>query len=166
MNMRTLLACAMVLGALSTHAGDSPAQKRAKEIIAEQPPPPKLSTKTVITNSPATNSANTNLLTPPADFGSKAYYTARKAVESALKSPRSAKFSNPSSDPGTGWQPYGYFQWKVGGTVDAKNPLGVELRESWAAVVQYNVGMFEVVYLKVGDQVSGKMPAIRRAPGS
>lgn len=99
------------------------------------------------------------------DRGQEAYYLAREVCKNLLKSPSSAKFSNPNSDSGTGWQPDGYYQWKVGGVVEAQNPLGVLLQERWFGVVQVNTGRLEVVYLQVGDQEIGSRPAMRRAPG-
>lgn len=95
---------------------------------------------------------------PWQDYGKEAYAVARRMAESSLKAPATAKFSSP------GFESYGFNQWKVGGVVDSQNSFGALIRNHWQAVVRRDGYDFEVVYLRVGDVVSGKMPEVSVAP--
>jgi hypothetical protein len=119
------------------------------------------------TRTPASPSQPSESPKPKAtNRGEEAYYLARKVCEKSLKAPATAKFSNPNLDANTGWEPYGYFQWKAFGYVDAQNSFGAMLRNQWLAVVQFNTGRLEVVYFRLNDQETDKMPSIRKAPGT
>lgn len=102
---------------------------------------------------------------PKHDNGQDAFYVGRKACENALKAPSTAKFSNPYSDADTGWSPYGFNQWKAFGHVDSQNSFGAMLRSQWLAVVKLSGDNYEVLYLRVGEDETGPMPAIAAALG-
>ena len=101
--------------------------------------------------------------TPEPDHGGAAYYFGKAACEKALKSPSTAKFSW-LGDEHTGWQAYGYEQWKVFGQVDAQNSFGAMLRQNWLAVVKRYGGFYRVVYMRLGDDESGPMPGAAASP--
>lgn len=96
--------------------------------------------------------------------GEEAYYAARRVCEGFLKAPSTAVFSTPKLNSKTGWESFGYYQWKVAGFVDADNELGTRLRNRWMAVVQYNTGKLDVVYMEFADQKVGEMPVLRVSP--
>jgi hypothetical protein len=100
---------------------------------------------------------------PKEEFdGGTAYYFAREFVKETLKAPSTATFTSPNDDRFTGWNDYGFKQWKVFGRVDCQNSFGAMIRENWQAVVQLNGETPEVLFMRVGEQTVGEMPAVRR----
>ena len=151
----------------------SPVKQGAPPVRPQKPDPQaeaKAEVTTFTNTEPIQEAAQTNYVHPinyraPKEFGKEAYYIARAAIQRSLKSPSSAKFSNPLNQSDTGWNSDGYYQWRVGGRVEAQNSFGAMIEQRWFAVVQYNLGNFEIVYSKLGDDERGKMPGMRLAPG-
>ena len=98
------------------------------------------------------------------DWGGAAFEFAKRYCKDQLKAPSSAKFSSPGWDEHTGWNDYGYNQWKVFGYVDAQNTFGAMLRDHWIAVVKKQGDFFSVQYFKLGDQSTGKLPPVEVEP--
>jgi hypothetical protein len=83
-----------------------------------------------------------------------AYYTSRNAIKNALKSPSTAKFSNPVLDrETTGSVVTNEGRIQSTGFVDAQNSFGAALRENWMVVVQPEGKQWRVVYARLGDKV-------------
>lgn len=85
--------------------------------------------------------------------GQDAYYAARRFVHNNLKSPSSAKFSNPRTDEETGWTKLNPGQFRCFGTVDAENAFGAKLRERWSVIIQTEGDKWRVVYCVIGSQI-------------
>jgi hypothetical protein len=92
------------------------------------------------------------------DLGSTAYGMARNRVLESLKAPDSAKFRDAFD------RPFGYHQWKVGGTVTAQNSFGAMLKQDWFAVVTFDGVNWRLPYLRLGSDEIGSMPHISVAP--
>lgn len=88
-------------------------------------------------------------------FSSSVRGTALEMVKSRLKYPEEAEFDLPSM----GWQK------REGGTVDvwgavvSKNGFGVKTRNDWRLIMKPAGKKWILVWLKIGDQVEGVLPA-------
>lgn len=67
--------------------------------------------------------------------GQDAYYACRRYVQDGLKSPSSAKFSNPITDKDTGWTLLNPGEFRCFGTVEAVNEFNARLRQRWSVIV-------------------------------
>jgi hypothetical protein len=83
-----------------------------------------------------------------------AYYTSRNFIKIALKSPSTAKFSNPVLDKGTtGSVVTNEGRIESTGFVDAQNSFGAALRENWKVVVQPEGEQWRIVHAVLGGKV-------------
>lgn len=110
---------AMGLSSGTPQSEPAPTPPPAIEEPAEDPPP---------ASAPA---ANPNKKTYSKDELTNAYYSARNAIKGVLTAPKTAKFSNPVTDPRTGAEPDDAGRIVCRGTVESQNAFGVPLTQSW-----------------------------------
>jgi hypothetical protein len=83
-----------------------------------------------------------------------AYYASRNLIKNALKSPSTAKFSNPILDKeNTGSTVTNEGRIQSIGFVDAQNSFGATLRDHWKVIVQREGEQWRAVYAILGDEV-------------
>lgn len=92
---------------------------------------------------------------------SEKYYHARAAIQKNLKSPSSAKFSNPQTDKNTGAKSLGGGVWHAFGFVESQNSFGAMLGERWELVWKDPGG--KILYMKIGSQKTGDREAALKA---